>query len=69
MVEPQCRQVEQEVKRREDTYREILQRWSRDLHARSWWQGKIETMLLAIEHMRSLKAGSFYDDRVRAGVD
>jgi PleD family two-component response regulator len=48
-----CRQVAEEVKRRQDTYRHTLQRWKGDQQALSLWQTKMETMLAAIEAVQA----------------
>jgi|NorSeaMetagenome_1021524.scaffolds.fasta_scaffold813266_1 hypothetical protein len=47
------RQVAEEVKRREGTYRETLQRWTADQQKLAWWQSKMESMLVAIGHVQS----------------
>jgi len=51
------RQVAEEVKRREGTYRDTLQRWANDQQKLAWWQNKMESMLVAIGHVQSHSAG------------
>jgi hypothetical protein len=47
------RQLTEEIKRREDTYGDAMQRWSSDQHALANWQRKTEALLLAIEDIQS----------------
>lgn len=50
-----CRLLTEEIKRRENTYRETIQRWSGDQQALTNWQRKTEGLLLAIESMQNPK--------------
>ena len=48
------RQLTEEIKRREDTYGDTMQRWSSDQHALADWQRKTEALLLAIEDIQAV---------------